>query len=82
MNIGVKELFDTFGNKLTYGTIVNGDGFYDLYDDSGNLVAMDGEPVEPVEVGDHEVVVEDDCGEKPVRFKLTMEEFELGCIGD
>ena len=54
MNINLEKLYKGIGTNLSHATIEKGDGYYDLLDEFGEIVAMDGDEVEVVKQWDEE----------------------------
>ena len=54
MNINLEKLYKANGAELSHATIEKGDGYYDLLDEFGEIVAMDGDEVEVVKQWDEE----------------------------
>lgn len=77
--ISVKALYDMYGPNLTLGTIKkrksNGETYYDLYNEDGDLACCDGEewPIEE-DSGVLVTFLADGSDGGAVRFALTHEE--------
>lgn len=77
--ISVKALYDMYGPNLTLGTIKkhksNGETYYDLYNEDGELACCDGEEWPMEENGGYLVTfLTDGPDGSAVRFTLTQEE--------
>lgn len=80
--ISIQALYDSF-QHLTFGKIIPdlGDtGYYDLYNENGELACMDGEEVTIEQVGEHLITFRNDNGESSVHFALTYKEAETAVI--
>lgn len=80
--ISVQALYEIFGENLRLNTIsTEDDGFYDLYNEHGELACMDGEEVSITEKGDTYISFVNNSGEYSVYFALSHEEAKIAIIG-
>lgn len=81
-NISIKMLYEGIGDLLSYGYIEHefqketNTHYYDLYDDKGHVVCMDGEECEIYFDGNLYKLINKN-GEVETEFYLTKEEFEI-----
>lgn len=79
--ISVQALYDKYGENLPSGNtidVVSWEGYYDLRDEHGNLVCMDGEECEVVyELSSRMYKFVNRNGEYDATFYLTKEEVDI-----
>lgn len=79
-SISIMELYDKYGENLEYANIEQyketDTEYYNLYDEYGNLMCMDGECCKVVEEDDRYKLINTN-GEYDAEFYLTKEEFEV-----
>lgn len=81
--ISVQNLYETFGDNLRLNTIsTEDDGYFDLYNEHGELACMDGEEVNITETGDTYISFVNNNGEYSVYFALTHEEAKIAIIDE
>lgn len=81
--ISVQALYEAFGENLQLNTIAaEDDGYYDLYNEHGELACMDGEEVSITQTGDVYISFVNSNGEYSVYFGLTHEEAKIAIIGE
>lgn len=79
--ISVQALYKTFGENLRLNTIsTEDDGYYDIYNEYGELACMDGEEVSITQIGDVYISFVNNNGEYSVYFGLTHEEAKIAII--
>ena len=80
-NLSVKELYDKYGNHLAFGSIEHtyedGEEYYDLYDENGFLVCVDGQKCEVISINREEITLKNDNDKL---FLLSREEFENAAV--
>lgn len=84
--ISLADLYNKFGEKLTYGTIEKSyqeetdTEYFDFYNNKHGLSCMDGEVVYIEYLDDNIVELINKDGEIDTSFKLSKEEFEIANI--
>ncbi len=73
MIIDLKKMYEAFGENLAYGMIENGGDYLDLYNEAGELVAMDGDEVDIWRCDDKKIVLENMFDGK--HFAISADEF-------
>lgn len=79
--ISVQALYEAFGENLRLNTITTeDDGYYDLYNEHGELACMDGEEVSITQEGSDLTSFVNNNGEYSVYFALTHKEAIIAVI--
>lgn len=76
MKINLEKIANTFGEDLAYTNIENGGDYFDLYNADGDIVAMNGDDVDIVRLGDDAAVLKNLFDGK--EFTLSLDEFGAG----
>ena len=81
VTLSISELYRYCGKfPCSHNTFVSDDGYFDLYNNDGELCCMDGEDVEVVGHNDGIWTLKNTHGDNDVYFSLTDAEFEVARV--